>query len=150
MTLAGAGTVWRSPPNTRRHMKRKGIVFLALGLLALQSAMAQVPGIINYQGRVVVNGTNFDGTGQFQFALVNSGASQTYWSNGVNAVTCTVTKGLYSILLGDTGIGNMTYAIPATVFTNQDVRLRVWFAPQGSSHLSAIDRTTAVIPSPPP
>ena len=29
------------------------------------TASAQVPGIINYQGRVTVGGTNFDGTGQF-------------------------------------------------------------------------------------
>ena len=118
-----------------RTSVRVGFAFLILwsSSVGIVPAQAQVPGIINYQGRVVVNGTNFDGTGQFQFALVNNGASQTYWSNGVNAVTCTVTKGLYSILLGDTGIGNMTYAIPPAVFTNQDVRLRVWFAPQSSA-----------------
>jgi len=87
---------------------------------------AQVPGIINYQGRIISGGTNFDGTGQFQFALVNGMGAPTYWSNGVATVSLTVTKGLYSVLLGDTTIANMA-AIPVTVFTNTDVRLRVWF-----------------------
>ena len=174
---------------------------------------------MNYQGRIVVNGTNFDGTGQFKFALVDAGSNtafgataianvsvgvilsytvtfggsgyitppgvtitdvtgngatatakisaagivtnivrgalgdgnysasptvtidpppaayvyQTFWSNGTAAVSVSVTKGLYSVLLGDTNIPNMMCAIAATVFTNSDVRLRVWFAPQGSA-----------------
>jgi hypothetical protein len=99
------------------------LIFTTLLGVASPSAFAQVPGIINYQGRVTVGGTNFNGTGQFKFALVNNGASQTYWSNGVNAVSLPVTKGLYSVLLGDTGMN----AIPSAVFTNSDVRLRVWF-----------------------
>ena len=126
-----SGSSLRVPGRT--DIRLRLVLLLTTGFCLLTtSAHAQVPGILNYQGRVVVNGTNFDGTGQFQFALVNTDGTATYWSNGVNAVTCTVTKGLYSVLLGDTGIGNMTYAIPAAVFANQDVRLRVWFAPQGS------------------
>ena len=45
-------------------------------------AHAQVPGIINYQGRVLVNGTNYTGNGQFKFALVDGSGTTTYWSNG--------------------------------------------------------------------
>jgi hypothetical protein len=37
-----------------------------------------------------------------------------------------VTKGLYSVGLGDNSLINMT-ALPGSVFTNSDVRLRVWF-----------------------
>ena len=33
---------------------------------------AQVPQLINYQGRVAVGTVNFDGSGQFKFALVNA------------------------------------------------------------------------------
>ena len=109
-------------------MKKLFVSLIAIGCVQfVLSSYAQVPGILNYQGRVSVGGTNFDGTGRFKFALVNNGASQTYWSNGVNTVSLTVTKGLYSVLLGDTGIANMTYVIPAAVFSNSDVRLRVWF-----------------------
>ncbi|HOW97781.1 MAG TPA: tail fiber domain-containing protein [Kiritimatiellia bacterium] len=114
-------------------MKTRIYIFMAALLLgAAARAGAQVPPLLNYQGRVAVGGTNHDGTGQFRFALVNGAGSVTFWSNGVNAVTTTVTKGLYAMLLGDTNQVNMA-ALPSSVFTNTDVRLRVWFAPQGSA-----------------
>lgn len=103
-------------------------------ILAIPAA-AQVPGTLNYQGRVAVGSVNFDGSGQFKFALVNATGSTTYWSNDgtsaagsqpTAAVTLTVTKGLYAVQLGDATLANMT-AVPASVFNNADVRLRVWF-----------------------
>lgn len=100
-------------------------VACALFYLTLHSA-AQPPQLINYQGRIAVSGTNFTGTGLFQFALVNNGASQTYWSNGVDSVSVAVNKGLYAVMLGDTNLGGMA-AFPSAIFTNNDVRLRVWF-----------------------
>jgi len=186
------------------------LISLATGLGLVQATFAQVPGIINYQGRVVVNGTNFTGTGQFKFALVDGGdvlarratavahrsitavtsysimdggagyisvpgvsltggggsgatalasisggsvigidmvqaggsytsdptviidppppAYRTFWSNGVAAVSVSVNKGLYSVLIGDTTLSGMETTVPAVVFTNSDVRLRVWFS----------------------
>lgn len=108
---------------------------IACTLFTVQTAIAQVPQLINYQGRVAVSGTNFTGSGQFKFALVSGSAPNvTYWSNDgtstagsapANAVSLTVANGLYDVLLGDTTVANMT-EIPATVFTNPDVRLRVW------------------------
>ena len=111
---------------------------------------AQVPQLVNYQGRVAVDAVNFEGAGQFKFALVNSDGTVTFWSNDgtsvdgsepAAAVTLTVARGLYSLLLGDTALGNMT-AIPASVFTNPDVRLRVWFddGTNGSQLLSPDQR----------
>jgi len=110
---------------------------LVFSSFVLGSALtAQVPQIINYQGRVAVGdpAVNFDGSGAFKFALVNTDGTTSYWSNDgtggntepATAVTLPVTKGLYSVLLGDTTLTNMT-AIPPTVFANPDVRLRVWF-----------------------
>ena len=111
----------------------------ALCSLALfaAAARAQTPPLINYQGRVTVGSANFNSppNGQFKFALVNSDGSTTFWSNDgtsaagsepTNAVSLTVIKGLYSVLLGDVVLANMT-ALPAGVFANPDVRLRVWF-----------------------
>jgi len=113
----------------------KSVLFAAV-LTATTALTAQVPQIINYQGRVAVGdpAVNFDGSGAFKFALVNTDGTTSYWSNdgtGGNtepaaAVTLTVTKGLYSVLLGDSTLTNMT-AIPHSVFANSDVRLRVWF-----------------------
>src|SRR5450432_102905 len=103
--------------------------------LLVPASFSQIPQLINYQGRVVVNGANFAGGGQFRFALVNAAGTATYWSNDgtsvsgsqpASAVPITVTNGLYSVLLGDNALANMT-AIPQSVFNNSDVRLRVWF-----------------------
>lgn len=209
-----------------------------LGACLFRSAIAleaqTVPPLVNYQGRVAVGGINFDGSGQFKFALVDGGTNTsvqaaatanlsgafvtsvnvtsqgvgytsapavsfsggggsgaaatanvssgkvisitvnnagsgytsaptviivpppanvvyiTYWSNdGTStagsqpsaAVALSVTKGLYSVLLGDTSLLNMS-AIPASVFLNPDVRLRVWFndGSNGSQLLSPDQR----------
>jgi hypothetical protein len=108
------------------------VLFLVFG----SSVFGQVPQLINYQGRVAVGGTNFDGNGQFKFALVNGAGGVTFWSNDGTSVagsqptaqiTLTVTRGLYAVLLGDVTIAGMTQIIPSSVFANPDVRLRVWF-----------------------
>lgn len=136
--------------------RRHSILFLILAALAGGGTLhAQVPQLINYQGRVVVGTTNFNGTGQFKFALVNANGSTTYWSNDgtssagsqpTNAVSLTVSKGLYSVLLGDTSIPNMSVSVPASVFNNSDVRLRVWFndGTTGSQLLSPDQRIASV------
>lgn len=132
-------------------------ILRSLALLLLVTApvlKAQVPQIINYQGRVAVGTVNFNGSGSFKFALVNANGSVTYWSNDgtstagsepTAAVTLTVTKGLYSVLLGDASLTNMT-AIPNSVFANSDVRLRVWFndGTNGSQLLTPDQRLAAV------
>ncbi len=126
-------------------------LLFTLGLLFLANyAQAQVPNLVNYQGLVAVGTTNFTGSGSFKFVLTNAAGNVTYWSNDgtgsggaepTNAVSLTVAKGLYSVLLGDTTLGNMT-AIPLSVFTNPDVRLRVWFndGTNGSQQLSPDQR----------
>ena len=121
-------------------------IFLCLHLYG------QVPQLINYQGRVVVGSTNFNGTGQFKFALINGANGTTLWRNHgtgagepANAVSIAVTNGLYSVLLGDTSLTNMA-AIPVTVFNNSNVQLRVWFndGTTGSQQLTPDQRIAAV------
>ena len=98
-------------------------------------ASAALPQTLNHQGRIAVEGVNFDGNGQFKFALVNANGTATYWSNDgtsvggaapAAAVNLTVSKGLYAVLLGNTALANMT-AIPPSALEQEDVRLRVWF-----------------------
>src|SRR5687767_3796571 len=107
---------------------KPGHLLLTLFVVGL-SASAQVPQLLNYQGRVQVGTNDFNGTGQFKFALVNGGGNQTFWSNDGTAgnepavaVSLPVVKGLYSVLLGNTALPNMTFLSPQ-VFTNADVRL---------------------------
>ena len=134
---------------TGRHLAIVGFLCLVCA-----TVHAQVPQLLSYQGRVVVSSTNFNGTGQFKFALMNNANGQTLWSNDnsstngtepSSAVSLSVANGLYSVLLGDTSITNMT-AIPFTVFNNSDVRLRVWFndGSHGSQLLSPDQRLASV------
>ena len=108
-------------------------------LLVPVGVCAQVPSLIAYQGRVVVDGENFGGVGEFRFSLVKDstlGTEDILWHNDgtdtgqaipANAVQSVVLNGLFSVLLGDDSIQNMT-SIPASLFTeNDNVSIRVWF-----------------------
>jgi trimeric autotransporter adhesin len=144
-----------------KHSTRKGISMKGTGNLSqvilplLRSRKATIPlaalllfGIavtargqgttVSYQGRVLDNGTNFSGTGQFKFALVASTNSNyiTYWSNdGTSsagsepavAVSVPVNDGLFTVLLGDTTLANMT-AMDAALFLQPNLQLRIWFS----------------------
>jgi hypothetical protein len=99
------------------------------------AAAAALPQVLNHQGRIAVQGVNFDGNGQFKFALVNANGTLSYWSNDgtsvagaapTAAVTLAVSKGLYAVLLGNPALPNMT-AIPPSALQHEDVHLRVWF-----------------------
>jgi len=115
-------------------MKSKFVLAFLAGLTWAAALHAQVPQTLSYQGQLAVNGNSFNGSGQFKFALVSSNASVTFWSNdGTSAagseptafVSLDVDHGLYSVMLGDTSLPNMT-AIPYTVFGNPGVQLRIW------------------------
>lgn len=145
---------------TTRIARATALLLMVTTIILFPSTLrAQVPQLLNYQGRITVGvpAVNFDGPGVFKFALVNGDASSVYWSNAPDttpadgvpdaAVTLTVTKGLYSVLLGDTSLGANMAAIPNTVFANADVRLRVWFddgTANGSQLLTPDQRIAAV------
>ena len=111
-------------------------VALAALFLAATPKAVSAPPLINYQGRVLVGTTNFDGPGKFKFALVNGDGTTTYWSNDQSSangsepgsfVSLQVVKGLYSVLLGDNSLGATMRTIGAPDLDHPDVRLRVWF-----------------------
>lgn len=139
--LATAFSFLKPPPD----LKRPEIPFRRLLVLAVWGWLlfaglpfpgnAQVPAQIHFQGRIQVGGTDFSGTGQFKFALVSADGATTHWSNDgsstagaapASAVSLPVAKGVYSLLLGDPALPNMT-RLPADAFAHADVRLRVWF-----------------------
>ncbi len=118
-------------------------IALVLSLLMLMAvvAQAQVPDMMSYQGRVTAGGTNVNGTAWFKFALVNAGGNATYWSNDGSSVgggaptdpiEIAVAGGLFTVMLGDASIPNMTEALDAGVFAGRgDARLRIWFSEDG-------------------
>jgi len=101
------------------------------------------PSMISYQGYITVDGSPYSGTGYFKFAVVDSvsdDGSINYWANDGSTigdpstfVTLTVSSGLFKILLGDTSLPGMDYGIDATVFSETDTYLRVWFSETGSA-----------------
>lgn len=120
--------------NLHRHF-RNGTFACFLSLFALASQAMAVPALLNHQGRMAVRGLNFDGSGQFKFALVSGNGAISYWSNDGTStagsepaahVLLPVTKGLYAVLLGDARLAGMT-VLPGPVFDNDDLNLRVWF-----------------------
>jgi hypothetical protein len=94
------------------------------------------PTVVSYQGQVIVDGSPYNGTGYFMFAIVNADG-EVYWSNDgqepAAGVPLTVTDGLFNVLLGDTELPNMT-ALSADIFSEPERYLRVWFSIDGSDY----------------
>lgn len=106
-----------------------------------------VPNIIAHQGRIAVDGVNFNGDGQFLFSMVNADGSEIFWRNSASstAVSLAVKDGVYSVSLGDTNVANMA-EIPYSVFDNDEVYLRIAFndGASGWQTLSPDQRIAAV------
>ncbi len=112
-------------------MKHLFALFLVI-LVSATSSFSQIPQELTVQGRITVGGGNFNGTGQFKFALVNPATGASVWSNDATSVngseptgslSLVVTQGLYSATLGAPG-NQVTPAILAGV---GELNLRVWF-----------------------
>ena len=103
-------------------MKTKSLGILLVMVFAfVASIAAQVPSMLNYQGRIAVNGVNFSGTGQFKFALINTSGSQSFWSND-----------------GTSSAGSQPKAIPArmgpTIGPAAAMAEKCWFSNGPASH----------------
>ncbi|MGO8930324.1 MAG: glycosyl hydrolase family 28-related protein [Limisphaerales bacterium] len=132
-------------------LRAPGNLWIAAWLaVALPAAQSQVPQAITYQGSLSSGGNPYSGAGLFKFALVNSNGAATFWSNDGSsvgggqpsqAITNPVTRGLFTVLLGDTNMQPVSW----TVFTNSDVRLRIWFndGTNGFAWLSPDQRLTS-------
>jgi hypothetical protein len=137
------------------------LAMILLGAFSSQTATAQSPNtIFAYQGRLSDNGTNFTGTGEFEFALVNTtngqtGSYTTWWSNDgsstggsepVSAVSVGVTNGLFTVVLGDATVPNMT-ALSTSIFTQPGLQLVIWFN-DGVNGFAALNPPQKLTPTP--
>jgi hypothetical protein len=138
-------------------MRGKPIIFMTMVVLLLVgldgSVVAQVPSCVNYQGRIIRNGTNFTGVAQLKFKLLNAEGATAYWSNDGTgggsvepalATPVAVVRGLFYVRLGDTNLANMVALSPA-VFTNVDLRLRIWVDSGAGSELITPDQVMASV-----
>ncbi len=85
----------------------KSLAPLLSFIIAGSALVAQVPQHISYQGRVSVNGVNFHGTGEFKFALVDSGTNLSQTATATGIATAIVSVNLIS--------GGSGYATPPVV-----------------------------------
>lgn len=79
--------------------------------------------VVNYQGRLRIDGTAFSGNGHFRFALIGSDGTAV-WNSG--EVTVPVQDGRYAVRLGD--------AAGSQPITTQEIassRIRIWFQRDG-------------------
>jgi trimeric autotransporter adhesin len=121
---------------SQRHHHILSLALLALATFNLQPSTAHAQSTtFSYEGHVMENGTNFTGIGKFKFALVTAEplGSTSYvsaWVNDVGAQTpyasisppaaavlVPVTNGLFTVVLGDTSLPNMTN-IPASLWSS--------------------------------
>ena len=94
-----------------------------------------VPQRMNYAGLINVEGAPYTGSGLFKFAFIEADG-QVLWTNDgtggngtepTGAVSVAVNSGRYSLALGDVSLANMR-ALPSSVFTRNDVHLKIWFS----------------------
>jgi len=115
---------------------RVAICLLAFNLAHAAALVASAPAVLNYQGRVSVDGKNFTGTADFVFSIHDTNGV-ILWSSGSfpieratnpppGALRLGVREGLYHIRLGDHGAGMPV--LDADALRNASAPfLRVWF-----------------------
>jgi hypothetical protein len=105
--------------------------WLGIGVLAV----AGPPGMIDYQGQVVIQGEPYDGNGYFKLAISGAGSTNAWTHNGTSVgvtdppagcITNIVSSGVFSMALGDPGLGMPSLA--ASIFATDCRYLRVWFS----------------------
>jgi hypothetical protein len=117
-----------------------------------------IPPMIQYQGKVLVDGIPHNDTGYFKFSLTDDPSNPTtnYWTNDGSTpaagaepsspVALPVEQGLFSVKLGDTALTHMTDLNPS-IFETPALYLRVWFSPDGVAFEQlAPDRQLVTVP----
>lgn len=118
-------------------MRKLHYLFLCVALLAISGGvMAEDQVMFEYQGRVKVSGQPFNGTGRFKFAIMNTSATASLWSNDGTSdngsepsayLEAQVTDGVFTIMIGDTSLGMQS--INSSIFQSRTpLRLRTWFS----------------------
>ena len=127
---------------------RKFLFLLIMFTVIVASVSVQagdIPRKISYQGYVKENGAAYTGTGYFLFAITDSAGTTYHWTNDGDSppdsgVPITVIDGVFSLLLGDTSLTNMT-TIGTDVFTdNSSAYLRVWCSTDGTTYEEIIPK----------
>jgi ELWxxDGT repeat protein len=112
-------------------MKTKPILFFLFTLL-FGNLIVVHGATLPHQGRVLISGKAFEGTGSFRFALVDTAGNLVWNHQGTTGepttdLTLDIKGGFYSIALGDPSVSGMA-DLPASLFTSYaGLKLRIWF-----------------------
>jgi len=110
--------------------------FLAVAVLAASVTLASAGESVmfNYQGRVKIEGQNYNGQGQFKFAILSPDMKSTLWSNDASSadgsqpttgIPLSVSDGVFNLIMGSE---TQMEPINATIFQNREpLKLRTWF-----------------------
>ena len=99
-----------------KHHSKSRFVALACSVILSVCASAQTPPLLNYQGRIVVGTTNFEGTGQFKFALVDGGHNLSQQATASAFANGAPPNAVFFINLINGGFGY--FAAPAVTITD--------------------------------
>jgi hypothetical protein len=118
------------------HLKSTAIIGLCIALAMGSAVFADDQVMFNYQGRVRVQGTAFNGTGYFKFAIVNNAGNVTLWSNDgtsvgggepVASIAVDVVEGIFNVMIGDPDLG--MEPMNRSIFNHPNqIKLRIWFS----------------------
>jgi len=128
LPLPASARFYMSPINQESPMNisiKASAVLLAI--LLINSAWAGLREL-TYQGQLYESGAAVNATKYFQFQLISNSTfiAWTSYGSGSGRVALNVSKGFFSVRLGDTTIANMA-ALPADLFNNEnDVYLKVF------------------------
>jgi hypothetical protein len=112
-------------------LRRVNAFLSQLALAFFMAVCASADGVY-YEGRLSVNGTPFEGTGRFKFALIGDHGAVLWSSADINL---TVHEGVYAVRLGESA---QATPISSAVLRGTPVpRLRIWFHREGKGWVSA-------------
>jgi parallel beta helix pectate lyase-like protein len=112
------------------------ILLIMLLIFIVSSVFAEDNVMFNYQGRVKVQGNEFNGTGFFKFSIVNKNGIKSLWSNDLSSlngsepedsIPVTVNHGIFNVMIGSSELSMSP--INRSVFNSPgDIFLRIWFS----------------------
>lgn len=119
----------------------KRLFYLIPVLFFTSTLYAQLPNIIPYQGNMSdTAGNGYDGSYEFEFQILD-GSNSSLWSSG--SVNVSVSNGLYSVLLGNTGQPSLN----ASIFEENEIYLEISFN-DGTNGMETLSPNVRILPVP--
>ena len=130
----------------------RSTALLALCLFGIAfPTLADVPGILTYQGSLAIDGAPYTGTAFLKFSIGDITGTTNAWTHGgsmgepTNSIATPVNGGLFTVNLGDTNVPNMAAPIPSLAAWKLPLYLKIWVSTNNTDFqvLTPFTRLTA-------